>query len=97
MMISGRRESAFGAGLHQHEKGHGRVGDAGSEHAEEGSILRPSVRLPRQVGANRQDSFLGRERPVPVHHEARSGRLRLASDDRAQRRDHAVAGATRHC
>jgi transposase-like protein len=58
---SGRRQSAFGARLYRHEKGHGRTGDACSEHAEERPVLRSFVRLPRQEGANRQDPFLGRE------------------------------------
>ena len=44
-----------------------------------GSVLGPSVRLPRQEGVDPEDPVLGRKRAVPVHQAARPGRLRLAA------------------
>ena len=56
---------------------------------------RPSVRLPRQTSADRQDPVLGRQRAVPVHQAARSGRVHVAAADGVRRLRHAVSGAAR--
>src|SRR6267378_8649136 len=70
MIVPAGVKVAPGAGLHRQEERHGLVGYAGPGDAEEGSVLRPSLRLPGQTSADRQDPVLGRQWAVPVHQAA---------------------------